>query len=209
MQVSNRLFYDDMLQFFPSEISMRMVGWPMLANASVPLLLVAVRGHQDSEYPEPSLFNLFEVFEVLQWIDRLIASGRVRAGDIGVICCYHAQKMKLLKALSSTAALSEVEVGTVEEYQGREKVVTIVTTTRTRVHVQPHHRRSELVGFLSNPRRFNVALTRAQAMMIIVGDPRIWTKDPCWASMIEFGRRHRVLTGDQTLWQECEQEGRY
>ena len=36
------------------------------------------------------------------------------------------------------------------------------------------------IGFLGNEKRFNVAVTRPQAGLIIVGDPDILTLDPLW-----------------------------
>ena len=37
---------------------------------------------------------------------------------------------------------------------------------------------------LGEPKKFNVALTRAQALVIIVGDPWILYHDPCWRRVI-------------------------
>jgi hypothetical protein len=35
------------------------------------------------------------------------------------------------------------------------------------------------MGFLSHPKRFNVATTRAQALQIVIGDPFLLHKDRC------------------------------
>ena len=37
---------------------------------------------------------------------------------------------------------------------------------------------------MSNPKRFNVAVTRAQALLIIVGNARILAKDRCWGELL-------------------------
>ena len=42
------------------------------------------------------------------------------------------------------------------------------------------------LGFIANEKRFNVAVTRAQALLIIVGNSRILKTDPNWNSLLEF-----------------------
>lgn len=42
------------------------------------------------------------------------------------------------------------------------------------------------IGFLSDPRRLNVALTRARFGCIIVGNPRVLAKNPLWNALVNF-----------------------
>lgn len=60
-------------------------------------------------------------------------------------------------------------LGTVDEYQGKEKPVIIISTVRD---FSPHAKDlTSLLGFVSSPKRINVSLTRAQRTLMIVGDP--------------------------------------
>jgi helicase MOV-10 len=42
------------------------------------------------------------------------------------------------------------------------------------------------LGFVANPRRFNVAMTRAQALLIVIGDPVVLSLDPMWREFLNF-----------------------
>lgn len=78
--------------------------------------------------------------------------------------------------LPGTLGLSEdVEINTVDGYQGREKDVIILTTVRSE--------RSG-VGFLSDTRRMNVALTRARTGLYVVGDEKTLLINPHWKGLI-------------------------
>ena len=68
--------------------------------------------------------------------------------------------------------LQEVTVGTVEEFQGQERSVMIVSTVRS----SPQYLATDGIyklGFLANPKRFNVAITQAKALLVVVGNPYI------------------------------------
>ena len=41
------------------------------------------------------------------------------------------------------------------------------------------------LGFLTNPKRMNVAITRAIALLIVVGCPEVLTEDRYWRALIE------------------------
>lgn len=52
---------------------------------------------------------------------------------------------------------------------------------RSNLDFLPFDARANL-GFLTHPKRFNVTVTRAQAGLIIVGDPGVLELDPLWRS---------------------------
>ena len=68
--------------------------------------------------------------------------------------------------------MTDVTVGTTEEFQGQERKVIILSTVRSSpeyVSLDIKHR----LGFLKDPKRFNVSITRSQALLIVVGNPNI------------------------------------
>ena len=79
----------------------------------------------------------------------------INEGDIGIISPYSDQ-VKLI------SELTEVEVKTVDGFQGREKEIIIISTVRSNPNGE--------IGFLNDLRRLNVAITRAKRKLIIVGN---------------------------------------
>jgi superfamily I DNA and/or RNA helicase len=110
---------------------------------------------------------------------------RTRAGadqnPIGIICMYSAQRDALLrrlsKALLSSGTRQAIKVDTVDAYQGHENVVVIVSLVRNNP--------GEDQGFLRQPERVNVAFSRAQDKLLVVGAARMWSGS---ASMTPLGR---------------------
>ena len=50
------------------------------------------------------------------------------------------------------------------------------------------------IGFLNDPRRLNVAMTRARYGIIIVGNPKVLAKQPVWNHLLHFYKENHVLT---------------
>ncbi|CAB1333809.1 unnamed protein product [Coregonus sp. 'balchen'] len=73
-------------------------------------------------------------------------------------------------------------VGSVEEFQGQERRVILVST------------------------RFNVAVTRAKALLIVVGNPLVLRGDPTWGRFLQFCSQAGGKTGFDSSQAEGEEE---
>jgi helicase MOV-10 len=51
------------------------------------------------------------------------------------------------------------------------------------------------LGFLTNPKRFNVAITRAKALVIVVGNPYVLHEDPHWRYFLSYCLVNGAYTG--------------
>jgi ATP-dependent RNA/DNA helicase IGHMBP2 len=116
---------------------------------------------------------------------RLLARG-VPPRDMAVIAPYDAQ-VQLLRQL--LAAHPDLEVDTVDGFQGREKEAVIVSLTRS-------NEAGEL-GFLADIRRMNVALTRARKKLVVVGDGATVRRHPFYDG---FFRYAEGLGAWQSAW---------
>ncbi|KAG7245525.1 hypothetical protein CRUP_038624, partial [Coryphaenoides rupestris] len=65
---------------------------------------------------------------------------------------------------------------------------------RSNESVQTDDLRSVL-GFLSNPKRFNVAITRPKALLILIGNPHILVKDLCFRALLQYCSDNGSLVG--------------
>ena len=93
--------------------------------------------------------------------------------QIGVITPYEGQRSYVVSYMQMNGALKkelykEVEVASVDAFQGREKDYVIVSCVRSNEH--------QGIGFLNDPRRLNVALTRAKYGVVILGNPKVLSK---------------------------------
>ncbi|KAJ4432477.1 hypothetical protein ANN_21096 [Periplaneta americana] len=142
-------------------------------------------------------FNVAEIGRVMKYVERLLQDrlkGRkLNQQDIGVITPYRKQVEKLKKKFGEKK-WNDITVGTVEEFQGQERLVIIISTVRSRKELLQEDYRFGL-GFLKNPKRFNVAMTRAKALLIIVGDPDVLQCDLHWRELILYCRQNGGYVG--------------
>jgi len=80
--------------------------------------------------------------------------------DVCVIAPYRLQR-NLIGEVLTNSGIGKVEVNTVDAFQGREKKVVVFSVTATDPRT---------LKFVSDPNRFNVAVTRAQCKLIVVGN---------------------------------------
>ncbi|KAJ7676472.1 P-loop containing nucleoside triphosphate hydrolase protein [Mycena rosella] len=196
----NTRFYKGELQACATaRVTDALLGAPLLPTAAFPIVFHALAGRDAREAASPSFFNIDEISQVKAYIQALRADRRFRVtdDDIGVIAPYHAQCLKIRAVLRAVA--DGVKVGSVEEFQGQERRVIIISTVRSSREFVAYDLRHTL-GFVANPRRFNVAVTRAQALLIVVGDPAVLALDPLWRAFLNYVHARGGWTGPPPTW---------
>lgn len=98
----------------------------------------------------------------------------------GIITPFKAQKEIILKEIE-TNNLEGIKVGTTESFQGDERDVILISTTRQRTYSAEGE---DHIGFLGNPKRLNVLLSRAKVTTIIVGNPHVLRTNENWRKVI-------------------------
>ncbi|KDO29704.1 hypothetical protein SPRG_05655 [Saprolegnia parasitica CBS 223.65] len=122
---------------------------------------------------------------------------KTKEWSIGFVTPYKEQVMTL-RHLVSGKGWSDVEVNTVDGFQGREKDIIIMSCVRTRA-----------VGFLKDVRRLNVALTRARYCCFVLGHARTLCKDPTWKQLVSsaYDRKMYINAAKkpfEQIWAESE-----
>jgi len=151
-------------------------------DAPFELVDTAGRGFEEGSPPgSDSRHNEGEAELCGAEVERLLALGMPASG-IAVISPYDAQVQRLRERLAAHLE-GGLEVDTVDGFQGREKEAVIVSLVRSNETGE--------VGFLSDVRRMNVALTRARAKLVVIGDGATVSRHPFYEAFL----RHAERTG--------------
>ena len=149
-----------------------------------PMAFIPVDGTEVQDEEGKSRSNQDEAAKVIGIVDELLAMGDLQASDIGIVTPYNGQ-VRLLSDLFESAGgresgqrYSGLEIKSVDGYQGREKDVIVFSTVRANDAGE--------VGFLSDYRRLNVAITRAKRGLIILGHPTTLRHDPNWRAYLDW-----------------------
>lgn len=144
---------------------------------------------------EPLTFsytNPTEAAVVVAAVDHFTSTG-IAAEDLAVVTPYAAQAKLLASLLLERAAhFAQVEVDSVDGFQGREKDIVLFSTVRSNLQGS--------IGFLSDRRRLNVAITRARRGLVIFGDGNTLANGSTdWAEFLKWCRKNRVVISVRDL----------
>ncbi|NWW84214.1 SMBP2 protein, partial [Rhynochetos jubatus] len=174
-------------------------------ETTIPLLLIDTAGCGLFELEvedEQSKGNPGEVQLAGLHVQGLVEAG-VKARDVAVVAPYNLQVDMLREHLCHR--YPELEVKSVDGFQGREKEAVILSLVRS-------NRKGE-VGFLAEDRRINVAVTRARRHVAIVCDTRTVGSQPFLQRLLGYFSQHgEVRTAfeylDTLVPENYAQEGR-
>ncbi len=133
-------------------------------------------GSKSRENPLEAAISVFLV-------ENLVEQG-LPPEDVAIITPYDDQ-VDLIGRLLRERGLEDVEVNSVDGFQGREKEAIVVSFVRS----NPEGR----VGFLKDLRRLNVAITRPRRKLVCVGDSETLSSHPTYRRFINHVRERGVL----------------
>src|SRR3990167_4271041 len=129
-----------------------------LVNTKIPIMWI------DHEGPEMDReLNPVDARIVGRMVQDLIRI-RVQPEDIGVICAYKRQIRLVSEQIKQFTTSNALTVATIDSFQGAERDVIIISTSRSNDDMG--------IGFLRDERRINVAITRARKLVILVGNSK-------------------------------------
>ena len=179
----SRLFYDNASRSCVDVATLkhRSVCLPN-SETRFPIMFYGVQGECVKNGSSPSWCNPAEVQRVVMCVKDLLGCRRcnVRESEIGIITPYRKQ-VELLRRCLKAVDVTDTKVGSVEEFQGGERRVIIVSTVRSTVSLTGHG-----LGFVADRKRFNVTITRPRAFLIVVGDPHLLERDTHWGELLRM-----------------------
>ena len=177
MRFSSNTFYDGRLTAHETVRHHTLNDLPTVnITHDSPVLYIDTAGAGWNEQLEPeglSKFNPNEGRLVLEQISQLCEAG-LSPSDIAVIAPYAAQ----VRWLRQHSVYDRLEIDTVDGFQGREKEAVVMCTVRSNSKGE--------VGFLSDSRRMNVALTRARRKLIVIGDSATLGADEFFRNLLAW-----------------------
>ena len=188
----SNMFYEGSLQngITSKQRSMEASQFPWPVN-DTPMMFWANYGREEISASGNSFLNRVEAMNVERIITKLFKDG-VSPDDIGVITPYEGQRAYLVQYMSMNSTIVElrdqyllVEITSVDAFQGREKNFIILSCVRANDQ--------QSIGFLSDSRRLNVALTRARFGLAILGNPRALCRNPLWNHLLIHFREKGCL----------------
>lgn len=200
LAIPSALFYHDTLEPVAEQTD-ALLDWSGFGGRDMPIVFHDNRGSDEIERDGGGWFNMEEATQAVDYTQSFLKLG-VQPHEICVMSPFRAQ-VKLLrsKARARGFAMAGVNVGPLEAFQGLEFRVVILCTTRTRNRFIDQDIARGL-GVIYEPKRFNVALTRAKQAMIIIGNPDVLDQDPNWAAYLAFLKRNDAWKSDaQYIWQ--------
>ncbi|KZS88332.1 hypothetical protein SISNIDRAFT_262680 [Sistotremastrum niveocremeum HHB9708] len=160
--------------------------WPV---PDTPMFFYQNLGQEEISSSGTSFLNRTEASNVEKIITKFFKAG-VNPGQIGVVTPYEGQRSYIVNYMQFSGSLKkdlykEIEVASVDAFQGREKDYIILSCVRSNEH--------QGIGFLNDPRRLNVALTRAKYGVVILGNPKVLSKHPLWHELLTHYKAKNCL----------------
>lgn len=258
LELLSKTRYDGRLLACASpEVVRRFEQLDLLPTKGFPIMFVGVRGQQQMDLrnenqhclSRPDIAHSFHnpeealaVLEIVRDLLRPSSAEVATVDDIGIVCAFRRQVQKV-RGLLRAEGFDAIRVGTVEDYQGQQERILIVTTTlsdpshvaplqqleptaplaggvlakektrgdvssaleiciRNRLQREEAEQRGtwpverQTANLVGNARRYTVALSRAQCLLLVVGSPEVLESSPHWRHFLLYVAARGSLRGE-------------
>ena len=191
-RVVSDLFYDGKLVHEAPHPRMPL-PWPFDRE----LVWVDTGAQDEYRDAQRSVANEFEV-ALCKDITSIIRR-RVRKSKLAVIAMYASQVNRLVSALKGIVPPEDVE--SVDAFEGRESDAVILSLVRSNDRAA--------IGFLNDPNRVNVAISRAKKLLVIVGDSKtvIGGAPELFGPLFEHAKQEGLVAGVGAVVTACQRVG--
>jgi len=180
LEFPSRYFYNGLVTCPPESLLSSMATakppagfpWPK----SEPIAFVHLGSNLETTHDLGGKSNPTEAELVVKIVLGLLSEKEIEARGIAIISPY-AKQVQLIRSLLFSRNVNDVRVGTVDSFQGQETDLVVFSAVRS----NPLHE----IGFLRDPRRLCVALTRARRGLIVVGDRNVLQTSRHWSALLE------------------------
>jgi len=190
MAYSNTYFYQN--QLIAAE---KVKNWN-ISDAHPSLSFIDTAGsdcQEQSPKDSKSLYNVGE-FELIQkHLDQLCDSiPNINDYSLGIISPYKEQVLYIKETVTQSDLLSSmnITVQTIDGFQGQERDIIYISLVRSNDDSE--------IGFLTDYRRMNVAMTRAKKMLVIIGDSSTLGNDPFYSGLLDYVEKENSY---QSCWE--------
>jgi regulator of nonsense transcripts 1 len=189
-EFASNMFYEGTLQNGVNDVQRQFRGlefqWP---NPSKPMFFWVSNGGEEISASGTSYLNRTEASSVEKVVTMFLKQG-VIPDQIGIVTPYEGQRAHVVQHMQRSGSrrselYHDIEVASVDAFQGREKDFIIVSCVRSN--------ETQGIGFLRDPRRLNVALTRAKYGVIILGNARLLSRNPLWCALLNHYQENECL----------------
>jgi helicase MOV-10 len=156
------------------------------ADVSFPVIFIHSDGQEQREEDSPSWMNMAEANIVCELVTFLAARGSTHHGDIVVLSPYAKQVKKINGKLHHdfNGDVNRPVASSIEMFQGKEAPVVVLSCVRSSQKMEIVQDVNRHLGFLKQPQRLNVAVSRPKALLVIVGNANTLMADAEWRRIL-------------------------
>ena len=205
LAVPSSLFYSNTLIPESSDSKRSMTGWSGWRGRGWPVMFMCNYGLdtcQDVHVSSEGWTNQQEALMATNVAQSILQSGRLQQRDICIMAPFAAQ-VRLIRKMCRAKHLFNCNVGPDVVFQGLEFPVVIICTTRTRSRFLVDDQRKG-VGLIENFKKLNVAITRAEEGLIVIGNPFTLSQDRCWHAFMTYCWRNGLWYQDGNVASEVD-----
>jgi DNA polymerase III delta prime subunit len=180
---SERFYHGKLVAASPIESKSTLCQWSGLPKQHFPILWHNITSIEQQEQGGHSFSNRGELEVVVNYVKDLLAQTNVQENEIGIISPYNFQVRLLRQAFASSHP--NITIDCVERFQGSERRVIIVSTVR-----------HDKLGFLCSDKRFCTTITRAEELLVVVGNCNALANDASWASFLDHCFDNEAIIGE-------------